>query len=68
MAVTGVIGFGFVLGHLLGNLQYYLGPEVLNEYSAALRRNPGLLLIARLTLLGAVLAREWVQRRAGASR
>ena len=56
MAVTGVIGFGFVLGHLLGNLQYYLGPEVLNEYSAALRRNPGLLLIARLTLLGAVLA------------
>ncbi len=56
MAVTGVIGFGFVIGHLLGNLQYYLGPEVLNEYSAALRRNPGLLLIARLTLLGAVLA------------
>jgi succinate dehydrogenase / fumarate reductase cytochrome b subunit len=56
MAVTGVIGFGFVVGHLLGNLQFYLGPDVLNEYAAALRRSPGLLLSARTVLLGAVLA------------
>lgn len=56
MAVTGVIGFGFVIAHMLGNLQFYLGPDVLNEYSAALRRNPALLLGARLTLLGVVIA------------
>jgi succinate dehydrogenase / fumarate reductase, cytochrome b subunit len=56
MAVTGAIGFAFVVGHLLGNLQFYLGPETLNEYAASLRRSPGLLLAARLTLLGAVVA------------
>lgn len=55
MAVTGVMGLGFVLAHLLGNLQFYLGPEVLNEYGAALRRNPALLLVARLCLLTAVV-------------
>lgn len=56
MAVTGLIGLGFVAGHLLGNLQFYLGPDVLNEYSAALRRSPLLLLIARLGLVGALIA------------
>jgi len=55
MAVTGVIGFGFVVGHLLGNLQFFLGPEALNDYAAALHANPGLLLVARLTLLAAVI-------------
>lgn len=54
MAVTGLAGFGFVIAHLLGNLQFYLGPETLNEYGAALRRNPGLLLAARLGLLAIV--------------
>jgi succinate dehydrogenase / fumarate reductase cytochrome b subunit len=56
MAVTGLIGVGFVIGHMLGNLQFYLGPDVLNEYAAALRRNPGLLLVARAALLAAVIA------------
>ena len=55
MAATGVVGFGFVLAHLAGNLQFYLGPEALNEYGAALRRNPGVLLFARLTLFTAVV-------------
>jgi succinate dehydrogenase / fumarate reductase cytochrome b subunit len=26
MAVTGLIGVGFVIGHMLGNLQVFLGP------------------------------------------
>ncbi len=56
MAITGLIGFAFVVGHLLGNLQFYLGPAVLNEYGAALRRNPGLLLMARVGLLIALVA------------
>jgi len=37
MAATGIILFGFVLGHLLGNLKLYLGPEALNSYSRFLR-------------------------------
>jgi succinate dehydrogenase / fumarate reductase cytochrome b subunit len=37
MAATGIILFAFVLGHLLGNLKLYLGPEALNGYSRFLR-------------------------------
>ena len=28
MAATGVILFGFIIGHLIGNLQIFAGPEV----------------------------------------
>lgn len=56
MAITGLIGFGFVVMHMLGNLQIYLGPEKLNNYSVFLRSTGSLLWIARLTLLGAVFA------------
>ncbi|HLA79068.1 MAG TPA: succinate dehydrogenase cytochrome b subunit [Vicinamibacteria bacterium] len=37
MAVTGLVLFGFVVGHMIGNLQVYLGPEPLNAYGALLR-------------------------------
>ena len=32
MAVTGVMMFGFVVGHMLGNLQMYEAPEHINAY------------------------------------
>jgi succinate dehydrogenase / fumarate reductase cytochrome b subunit len=51
MAVTGIILFAFVVAHLLGNLQIYLGPERLNHYAALLRGAPGLLWTARSVLL-----------------
>lgn len=59
MAVTGLMLFGFVVAHMLGNLQVYLGPGHLDAYGAALRRMPALLWAARLVLLGAVLAHAW---------
>ena len=37
MAVTGIILFGFVLGHMVGNLKLFLGPEKINTYAAGLR-------------------------------
>jgi succinate dehydrogenase cytochrome b subunit len=37
MAVTGLILFGFVLGHFAGNLKLYQGPRALNDYAAFLR-------------------------------
>lgn len=37
MAVTGIILFGFVFIHMVGNLQAYMGPEALNHYGAFLR-------------------------------
>jgi succinate dehydrogenase / fumarate reductase cytochrome b subunit len=55
MAVTGVIGFGFLLGHLAGNLQMFLGREVMNHYAVALRALPALLIGARTVLLLAVI-------------
>ncbi len=37
MAVTGVILFGWIFMHMLGNLKLYLGAEHFNEYSKWLR-------------------------------
>lgn len=59
MAVTGLIFFGFVIAHMLGNLQVYLGPGKLDEYGAALRKLPVVLWGVRLTLLAAVSAHIW---------
>ena len=57
MALTGVILFGYVVAHLLGNLQIFLGPDQINAYAAGLH-NPaiaGLLWGARSVLLLAVI-------------
>jgi succinate dehydrogenase cytochrome b subunit len=55
MAATGMIGIGFVIGHMIGNLQVFQGPEKLNAYAAALRAYPALLYFVRAVLLGAVI-------------
>jgi succinate dehydrogenase / fumarate reductase cytochrome b subunit len=54
MAVTGVIVFGFVVVHMLGNLQVFLGPAKLNGYAALLKSSPAFLWAFRGTLLVAV--------------
>jgi succinate dehydrogenase / fumarate reductase cytochrome b subunit len=59
MAITGFILFGFICGHLLGNLQIYLPPEKINHYSATLKSLPALLWGARITLLLAVGLHIW---------
>lgn len=61
MAATGVILFGFVVGHMLGNLQVYLGPKALNGYAALLRElgHGGAIWIARGGLLAAVGLHVW---------
>lgn len=51
MAVTGLVLFGFVLGHMAGNLQFFLGRDVMNAYAEALHGAAGLLWMARLVLL-----------------
>jgi succinate dehydrogenase / fumarate reductase cytochrome b subunit len=56
VAVTGVVLVGFVVGHMAGNLQIYLGPEKLNAYAEFLHSNPGLLWTARAVLLASVIA------------
>ncbi|MCZ2152620.1 MAG: succinate dehydrogenase cytochrome b subunit [Bryobacterales bacterium] len=55
MAITGFILVGFVLGHMVGNLQVFLGEEVFNRYAALLHSSAELLWTARLVLIVAVL-------------
>jgi succinate dehydrogenase / fumarate reductase, cytochrome b subunit len=59
MALSGVALFGFVIAHMLGNLQVYLGPEALNSYAEGLRHLGALLWVARLGLLVAVVLHIW---------
>src|SRR6185436_8506010 len=56
MAVTGLIGIGFVILHVAGNLQAFEGREKLNAYSALLHGPAAeLLWLMRVVLLVAVL-------------
>lgn len=62
MAATGIVLFAFVLGHLLGNLKLYLGPQAYNGYARFLRTAgepvvPAnvLLWMVRLVLLASVV-------------
>ena len=51
MALTGFILSGFVLGHMLGNLQVFLGPAQLNRYAAFLQGLGEALWLVRFVLL-----------------
>jgi len=55
MAATGVILFGFVLGHMAGNLQFFLGREKFDAYAELLRHTPALLWGVRGVLLISVI-------------
>jgi len=54
MAVTGLALFGFVVGHLVGNLQIFGPPDLINAYAHFLKSTPELLWGARLGLLAMV--------------
>ncbi len=55
MALTGIILFLYVLVHMLGNLQIYLGSELINNWAKLLHYNAGFLWLARIVLLAAFL-------------
>lgn len=55
MAITGFILVGFVVGHMTGNLQVFLGKEVFNRYAALLHSSAELLWVVRLVMLFAVV-------------
>ncbi len=59
MAVSGVALVGFVVGHMVGNLLLYQGPEAINAYAEGLRKLPALLWGARVGLLAAVGIHIW---------
>lgn len=47
MMITGLLGAGFVLGHMLGNLQVFLGRDAYNDYAEFMQGLGGLLWVAR---------------------
>jgi succinate dehydrogenase / fumarate reductase cytochrome b subunit len=61
MAATGLVLYGFVVGHMLGNLQVFLGPEAINAYGEFLQHflhGQGIW-IARAVLLLSVALHIW---------
>lgn len=55
VALTGLGLAGFVIFHMLGNLQVFEGPDAINGYAAFLREMPIVLWAARLALLAVVI-------------
>jgi succinate dehydrogenase / fumarate reductase, cytochrome b subunit len=54
MAVTGMVLFGFTIGHTIGNLLIFAGRDMVNAYSAAIHHNLPLLWGTRVVLLVSV--------------
>src|SRR3954468_14355877 len=59
MAVTGIILIGFVIGHLVGNLQVFQDPDHINGYAQFLHQLGPLLWVARIGLLVSVVIHIW---------
>ncbi len=55
VALTGLVLIGYVLGHMLGNLQIFAGPEKINAYAAFLHSMPGPLLLIRAFLIACLV-------------
>jgi succinate dehydrogenase / fumarate reductase cytochrome b subunit len=50
MAITGLVLFVFVIGHMLGNMQIFLGPAAINSYAHFLKSQPTILWLVRVGL------------------
>ncbi|GAA1015556.1 succinate dehydrogenase [Acrocarpospora pleiomorpha] len=79
MAVTGAILVLFLVGHMVGNLKTFAGPEAFNGYALWLREvgyplvpKRGLLTLIEVVLLAAIVLHIWsavaLYRRAAAAR
>src|SRR5262245_23291077 len=59
MAATGAAMCLFVTGHMIGNLQLFLGPEALNRYAHFLQSLGEILWVIRLSLLAMIGLHVW---------
>ena len=59
MAVTGLVLFGFLIAHMLGNLQIFLGPSVMDHYAETLHSTVEVLWPVRIILVISVLLHIW---------
>jgi len=59
VALTGIALILFVIGHLLGNLSIFAGPDAMNAYAAFLKSTGELLWVVRIVLLTCVALHIW---------
>lgn len=59
MAITGLVLVGFVIGHLVGNLQIFSPPEKINGYAAFLHGLGPTLWVVRIFLLICAVLHIW---------
>lgn len=59
MATTGFLMILFVIGHLVGNLQVFLGPEAINRYGDFLQTNVEILWPVRIALIAIIIIHIW---------
>jgi succinate dehydrogenase / fumarate reductase cytochrome b subunit len=59
IAVTGLVLFGFAIGHMAGHLQVFLGPDVYNGYAHLLKSSAAVLWGVRLLLIASVALHIW---------
>ncbi|HVE39990.1 MAG TPA: succinate dehydrogenase cytochrome b subunit [Planctomycetota bacterium] len=59
MAITGVVMFGYLIGHVSGNMLIFKGRVAINNYSAFLHQAKGLLWGTRILLLASVVIHIW---------
>ena len=60
MAFTGLVLFGFVTGHLIGNLQIFLPPAKINAYAHTLESLGAVLWLIRAFLLVCLIVHVWL--------
>jgi succinate dehydrogenase / fumarate reductase, cytochrome b subunit len=59
MAASGVCLLLFVVGHLVGNLQIFLGPEAINRYGHFLQSNLEVIWPVRFAMIGLLVLHVW---------
>lgn len=59
MAITGLLLFLFVIVHMAGNLQVFIGRDAVNAYAALLKSKPALLWAARAGLFIIAVLHIW---------
>ena len=59
VAVTGVLLFLFLIGHLSGNMLLFRGPDAINAYAAFLHSKPAMVWGARIGLLAIFVLHVW---------
>jgi succinate dehydrogenase / fumarate reductase cytochrome b subunit len=59
VAATGVVLLGFVTGHMVGNLQVFIGQEAINRYAAFLQGLGELLWLIRAIMAATLILHVW---------